>query len=72
MGGFKKLNEGCNWGDWETREGVFNMCCLIIWFAIITIREKSIRYMIRFGNVKVSSVGVFSAEYSINWADWVL
>ena len=31
--------------------------------------RKNIIYMIRFGNGKVSSVGVFSAGYSIGWAD---
>ena len=41
--------------------GEFKYC-----FAIITVGEKIIRYMIRFGNVKVSSVRVFSDEYSID------
>ena len=34
----------------------------ILTFAGITIGEKNIRYMIRFGNVKVCSIGV-------DWAD---
>ena len=45
-----------NWNTPKEIIGEFKYC-----FAIATIGEKIIRYMIRFGNIKVSSVGVFRA-----------